>query len=80
MHALVKHYQDKDQFLKMAIKRMMETQIHEDELIEVGNLNSILVNEKQELKVELAEESQAKDGTHYPDSELTTASFCSIQG
>jgi hypothetical protein len=41
----------------MAIKRMMETQIHEDELIEVGNLNSILVNEKQELKVELAEES-----------------------
>jgi hypothetical protein len=46
MQALVKHSQDKDQFLKVAIKRMMETQILEDELKEVSKLNSILLAEK----------------------------------
>jgi hypothetical protein len=34
--ALVKHSQDKDQFLKVAIRWMMETQILEDKLKEVG--------------------------------------------
>jgi hypothetical protein len=47
---------------------MMETQILEDKLKEVGEFNSVLVNEKQELKAKLAEESQAKDGHHFPDS------------
>jgi hypothetical protein len=31
MQALVKHSQDKDRFLKVAIKRMTEAQILEDE-------------------------------------------------
>jgi hypothetical protein len=46
MQALVKHSQDKEQFLKVAIKRMTETQILEDELKEVGELNLVLLNEK----------------------------------
>jgi hypothetical protein len=65
---VVKHSRDKDQFLKVAIKRMTETQILEDELKEVGELNSVVLNEKQELKANLADESRAKDGNHFPDS------------
>jgi hypothetical protein len=67
-HALVKHSWDKDQFLMVAIKRMTETQILMDELKEVGNLNSVLLKEKQELEAKLAEQSWAKDGNHFPDS------------
>jgi hypothetical protein len=65
---LVKHSQDKDQFLKVAIKRMMKTQILEDELKEVGKLNSVLLAKKQELEAMLAEESQAKDGNYFTES------------
>jgi uncharacterized small protein (DUF1192 family) len=65
---LVKHSQDKDQFLKVAIKRMMKTQILEDELKEVGELNSVLLAKKQELEAMLAEESQAKDGNYFTES------------
>ena len=50
MQALVKHSQDKDQFLKVTIKWMTEMQILEDELKEVSELNSILLTEKQELE------------------------------
>jgi hypothetical protein len=64
MQALVKHSLDKDQFLKVAIKRMPETQILKDELKEVSELNSILLAEKQELEAKLAKESQVKDGEH----------------
>jgi hypothetical protein len=42
MQAMVKHSQDKDQFLKVAIKWMTETQAFEDELKEVSELNSVL--------------------------------------
>jgi hypothetical protein len=45
---------------------MIETQILEDELTEVGDLNSVLLKEKQELEARLAEESQAEDGNHFP--------------
>jgi hypothetical protein len=62
MQALVKHSQDKDQFLKVAIKQMQETQIFEDELKEVSKLNLVLLNQNQELEAKLAKESQAKDG------------------
>jgi hypothetical protein len=43
---------------------MTETQILEDELKEVNELNSILLAEKQELEIKLAKESQAKYGEH----------------
>jgi hypothetical protein len=39
-----------------------------DELKEVGKLNSVLLKEKQEFEAKLAEESQAKDGKHFPDA------------
>jgi hypothetical protein len=36
MHAMVKHFQDKDQFFKVVIKQMTETQAFEDKLKEVS--------------------------------------------
>jgi hypothetical protein len=62
MQVVVKHSQDKDQFLKVVIKRMTETQASEDELKEVSELNSVLFARIQELEAHLVEESQAKDG------------------
>jgi hypothetical protein len=44
--ALVQHSKNKDQFLKVAIKRMAETQLFEDELKEVNELNSIPFKDK----------------------------------
>jgi hypothetical protein len=64
MQALVKHSRDKDLFLKVAIKWMIETQILEDELKKESKLNSILLVEKLELEAKLAKESKAKDGEH----------------
>jgi hypothetical protein len=43
MQVMVKHSQDKDQFLKVAIKQMTETQTFEDELKEVSELNLVLL-------------------------------------
>jgi hypothetical protein len=57
---LVNHSKAKDQFLKVAVKRMMETQLFQDELEEVSQLNSVLFTWNQELESQLAEESQAK--------------------
>jgi hypothetical protein len=47
---------------------MTETQILEDKVKEVGELNSVLLAQKQELEAELAKESQAKEGNHFTDS------------
>jgi uncharacterized small protein (DUF1192 family) len=66
--ALVKHSQAKDQFLKVVVKRMTETQILEDELKEVSKLNSVLLAQKQELEAKMAEESQSKEGKHSTNS------------
>jgi hypothetical protein len=57
MHALVNHSQDKDQFLKVAVKRMTETQVLPDELKEVSKLNSVLLAQRLELETKLAKES-----------------------
>jgi hypothetical protein len=62
MQALVKHSRDNDQFLKVMIKRMQETQTFNDELKEVSEHNSILFAQNQDLEGKLAKESQAKDG------------------
>jgi hypothetical protein len=68
MQALVKHSRDKDKFLKVAIKWMTEIQILEDELKEVGELDSLLLTQKQELEAKLAEERRAKYDNHFTDS------------
>jgi hypothetical protein len=57
MQALVKHPRDKDQFLKVMIKRMQETPNYEDELKEVSELNLVLFAQNQELEDKLAKES-----------------------
>jgi hypothetical protein len=62
IQSIVKHSQDKEQFLKVSIKRMQETQTFEDELKEAIVLNSILITQNQELTAKLTEESQLKDG------------------
>jgi hypothetical protein len=76
MQVIVKHSRDKDQFLKVVIKLMMETQILEDELKEVSALNSILLAEKQELETKLAKERQAKDGEHLIDLFIFVIKLC----
>jgi hypothetical protein len=50
MQSLAKHSKTKDQFLRVAVKRMMETQLFEDELKEVSQLNSVLLTQKLELE------------------------------
>jgi hypothetical protein len=60
IQATVKHSQDKDQFLKVSIKRM--TQMFEDKLKEANEHYSVLFARLQELEAKLAEESQFKNG------------------
>jgi hypothetical protein len=68
-----------DQFLKITIKRMMETQILEDELKEVSELNSTLLAKKQELETKLAKESHAKDREHLIDLSIFVYKSCSSE-
>jgi hypothetical protein len=57
MQALVQHSKNKDQFLKVAIKCMAETQLIEDELKEANELNSTILADKLEFNAKLAEET-----------------------
>jgi predicted nucleic acid-binding Zn ribbon protein len=57
---LVSHSQAKDQILKVAIKQMKGTQIFEDELKEVSELNSVLFTQNQELEAKLAKNARQK--------------------
>jgi hypothetical protein len=62
IQAVVKHSQDQDQFLKVSIKRMQETQMYEDKLKEANEYNSVLFAWLQELEDKCAEERQLKYG------------------
>jgi hypothetical protein len=44
------------------LKRLTETQILEDELKEVGELNKVILARNLELETQLAEESREKAG------------------
>jgi hypothetical protein len=91
MQVMVKHSQDKGEFLKVAIKQMAETQSFEDELKGVNELNLVLLTGNQELIDQLAAESQVKM-VRLPDllisiidscpsnSGLTTIMFCRVLG
>jgi hypothetical protein len=61
VQAIVKHFHGKDQFLKVSIKRMKETQTFEDELKEATELNSILITQNQDLVAKLTKETRLKD-------------------
>jgi hypothetical protein len=73
---LVKHSRDKDQFLKVAIKCITETQILKDELKEVRERNSILLTKKQELETKLAKEGKDKDDEHPIDPFIFVFTSC----
>jgi hypothetical protein len=47
---LVENSQTKDQFLRVAVRRMIETQLFEDELKQVSQLNAVLLAHNQELE------------------------------
>jgi hypothetical protein len=59
---LIKHSRSKDQYLRVALKRLIETQLLEDELKEVNESNKILLARNQELETQLAEESRERAG------------------
>jgi hypothetical protein len=56
MQKPVEQSRSKDQFLRVAIKRLTETQTFEDELKEVSELNEVLLDHNQKLKARLTEE------------------------
>jgi hypothetical protein len=49
MQALVEQSQSKDKFLRIAVKRLTDTQLFEDELKEVSQLNTILLAHNQDV-------------------------------
>jgi hypothetical protein len=50
MQAVVKHSRDKDQFLRVSLRRMQETQMYETELKEVNEYISALFAWLEELE------------------------------
>jgi hypothetical protein len=52
----------KDKFLRVAIKRLTKTQIFDDELKQVNDLNENLMAHNQELESQLVEVSREKSG------------------
>jgi hypothetical protein len=71
IQAVIKHSQDKDQVLKVSIKRMQETQMYEDKLEEANEYNSILSARLEEHEKKCAEESQLKEGKYLSPFYLT---------
>jgi hypothetical protein len=67
MQTLVEHSQAKDQFLRVTVKRITETQLLEDELKEVSELNIVLLAHNQDLEAKLAEESQEMTSKCFTD-------------
>jgi hypothetical protein len=61
IQAMAEHSQDKDQFLKVSIKWMQDSQTFEDGLNE-ANKHNVFFARLQELAVKWAEESQLIDG------------------
>jgi hypothetical protein len=62
MQAVVKHSRDKDQFLRVSLKRMQETHMYESELKEVNEYISPLFARLKELESKCTEETQLKEG------------------
>jgi hypothetical protein len=52
----------KDKFLRVALKRLTETQIFEDEQKQVKDLNKDLMAHNQEMESQLVEASREKSG------------------
>jgi hypothetical protein len=62
IQAVVKHSRDKDQFLRVSLKRMQETQMYETELKEANEYISALFAWLEELEAKCAEANRLKEG------------------
>jgi protease II len=62
MQVVVKHSRDKDQFLRVSLKRMQETQMFETELKEANEYISALFAHLKELKDKCTMETRIKEG------------------
>jgi hypothetical protein len=62
IQVVVKDSQDKDQFLRVSLKRMQGTQMYENELKEVDEYISALFAWLQELEAKHVEENRLKEG------------------
>jgi hypothetical protein len=62
IQAVVKHSRDKDQFLRVSLKRMQVTQMYETELKEANEYILGLFARLKELEAKCTEEAQLKDG------------------
>jgi hypothetical protein len=51
--------------LKITIKRLVETQLFEDELKEANEQNSICFDQIKELEAQLFKETKAKNGNSF---------------
>jgi hypothetical protein len=57
---LIAHSQSKDQYIRVALKRLTETQILDDELKEERTLNQTLLARNQEIETQLTTEGNEK--------------------
>jgi hypothetical protein len=62
MQVVVKHSRDKDQFLRVSLKRMQETQMFETELKEANEYISALFAHLKELEDKCTMETRIKEG------------------
>jgi hypothetical protein len=75
---VVKHSRDKDQFLRVSLKQMQETQMYGNELKEVKECISFIASQLEELKAQCTEETQLKEGTISSPQSLISLSYPSI--
>jgi hypothetical protein len=78
MQAMVKHSQDKDQFLRVSLKRMQETQMYENELKEANEYILALFARLKELKAKWAEENRLKESKILLPFSLIILTYLSI--
>jgi hypothetical protein len=75
---VVKHSRDKNQFLRVSLKRMQENQMYETELKEANEYNSTLFAWLKELEAKCTKENQSKEGTNLLPFCPITLSYPSI--
>jgi hypothetical protein len=78
IQAVVKHSQDKDQFLRVSLKRMQGTQMYETALKEMNKYMSALFARLKELEAKCTEEAQIKEGKILLPFCLVSLSYPSI--
>jgi hypothetical protein len=78
IQAVVEHSRDKDQFLRVSLKRMQATQMYETELKEANEYILALFAWLKHLEAKCAKEPQLKEGKILSPTCLVTLSYPSI--